>query len=71
MNEKSLLACIDWVRHGFEIDKSIFPGWKFSAPDTVVAFGHGALVIGLVIQSQRTPSGAGPFDLRSLSATAR
>jgi 2-oxo-3-hexenedioate decarboxylase len=47
MNEKSLLACIDWVGHGFEIVQSIFPGWKFSAPDTVVAFGlHGALVIG-------------------------
>ena len=47
MNEKSLLACIDWVAHGFEIVQSIFPGWKFSAPDTVVAFGlHGALVIG-------------------------
>jgi 2-oxo-3-hexenedioate decarboxylase len=47
MNEKSLLACIDWVAHGFEIVQSIFPGWKFSAPDTVVAFGlYGALVIG-------------------------
>ena len=47
MNEKALLACIDWVAHGFEIVQSIFPGWKFSAPDTVVAFGlHGALVIG-------------------------
>ena len=33
--------------HGFEIVQSIFPGWKFSAPDTVVAFGlHGALLIG-------------------------
>ena len=27
--------------------QSIFPGWKFSAPDTVAAFGlHGALLIG-------------------------
>jgi 2-oxo-3-hexenedioate decarboxylase len=47
MDETALLACIDWVAHGFEIVQSIFPGWKFSAPDTVVAFGlHGALVIG-------------------------
>ena len=47
MDETALLACIDWVGHGFEIVQSIFPGWKFSAPDTVVAFGlHGALVIG-------------------------
>jgi hypothetical protein len=27
-----LLACIEWVGHGFEIVQSIFPGWKFSAP---------------------------------------
>ena len=47
MDETALLACIDWVGHGFEIVQSIFPGWKFSAPDTVVAFGlHGALLIG-------------------------
>jgi 2-oxo-3-hexenedioate decarboxylase len=47
MDETALLACIDWVGHGFEIVQSIFPGWKFSAPDAVVAFGlHGALLIG-------------------------
>jgi 2-oxo-3-hexenedioate decarboxylase len=47
MDEKALLACVDWVAHGFEIVQSIFPGWKFSAPDTVAAFGlHGALLIG-------------------------
>ena len=33
--------------HGFEIVQSIFPEWKFSAADTVAAFGlHGALLIG-------------------------
>jgi 2-oxo-3-hexenedioate decarboxylase len=47
MNERTLLESIDWVAHGFEIVQSIFPGWKFSAPDTVAAFGlHGALLIG-------------------------
>jgi 2-oxo-3-hexenedioate decarboxylase len=47
MDETALLACIGWVGHGFEIVQSIFPGWKFSAPDTVAAFGlHGALLIG-------------------------
>jgi 2-oxo-3-hexenedioate decarboxylase len=47
MDETALLACIDWVAHGFEIVQSIFPDWKFSAPDTVAAFGlHGALLIG-------------------------
>jgi 2-oxo-3-hexenedioate decarboxylase len=47
MDETELVACIDWVGHGFEIVQSIFPGWKFSAPDTVAGFGlHGALLIG-------------------------
>ena len=42
-----MLESIDWVAHGFEIVQSIFPGWKFSAPDTVAGFGlHGALLIG-------------------------
>jgi len=47
MDEAALLGCIDWVAHGFEIVHSIYPGWKFAAPDTVAAFGlHGGLVIG-------------------------
>lgn len=47
MDEAALLDCIEWVAHGFEIVQSIFPGWKFSAADTVAAFGlHAALLIG-------------------------
>ena len=47
MDERALLAGIDWVAHGFEVVQSIFPGWQFIAPDTVAAFGlHGALLIG-------------------------
>jgi len=47
MNDTSLASCIDWVGLGFEIVQSIFPGWKFSAADTVAANGvHGALLIG-------------------------
>jgi 2-oxo-3-hexenedioate decarboxylase len=47
MDDAALLACIDWVAHGFEIVQSIFRGWRFSAADTVAAFGlHGALLIG-------------------------
>jgi 2-oxo-3-hexenedioate decarboxylase len=47
MDEGELLSCIAWVAHGFEIVHSIFPGWKFAAPDTAAAFGmHGALLIG-------------------------
>jgi 2-oxo-3-hexenedioate decarboxylase len=47
MDEKTLLEGVDWVAHGFEVVQSIFPGWQFSVPDTVAAFGlHGALLIG-------------------------
>jgi 2-oxo-3-hexenedioate decarboxylase len=47
MNEAALLDCIEWVSLGYEIVQSIFPEWKFAAPDTVAANGlHGALLIG-------------------------
>jgi 2-oxo-3-hexenedioate decarboxylase len=47
MDETDLLSCIEWVALGFEIVQSIFPGWKFSAADTIAANGlHGALLIG-------------------------
>lgn len=47
MDEAALLGCVDWIAHGFEIVQSIYPGWKFTAADTVAAFGlHGALLIG-------------------------
>ena len=47
MDERALLGCIDGVAHGFEIVRSNFPGWGFTAPDAVAAFGlHGALLLG-------------------------
>jgi 2-oxo-3-hexenedioate decarboxylase len=47
MDERALLACVDGVAHGFEVVQSIFPGWAFTAPDAVAAFGvHGALLLG-------------------------
>jgi 2-keto-4-pentenoate hydratase len=47
MDEAALLGCIDWIAHGFEIVQSVFPSWKFTAADTVIANGlHGALLIG-------------------------
>ena len=47
MDEWALLSCIDWVAQGFEIVQSLFPGWRFTAADTVAAFGlHGALLVG-------------------------
>jgi len=42
-----LLACIDWIAHGFEIVQSHYPGWRFRAADTVADSAlHGALVLG-------------------------
>ena len=47
MDDTALLDCVDWVAHGYEIVQSIYPDWKFSAPDTVIAEAmHGALLIG-------------------------
>jgi 2-oxo-3-hexenedioate decarboxylase len=47
MDETALLSCIAWVALGFEIVQSIYPGWKFSAADTIAANGvQGALLIG-------------------------
>lgn len=43
----TLLGCIDWVAHGFEIVQSHYPGWKFKAADTVADGAlHAALLIG-------------------------
>jgi 2-oxo-3-hexenedioate decarboxylase len=47
MDDAALMACVGAVAHGFELVQSLFPGWRFRAPDTVVGFGmHGALVTG-------------------------
>jgi 2-oxo-3-hexenedioate decarboxylase len=47
MDEAGLLGCVEWVAHGFEIVQSVFPGWRFAAPDATAAFGlHGALLVG-------------------------
>lgn len=47
MDEATLLSCVDFIAHGFEIVQSLFPGWHFRAADTIAAFGlHGALVLG-------------------------
>ena len=47
MDERALLTCIESVAHGFEIVQSHYSGWRFTAADTVAAFGlHGALLLG-------------------------
>jgi 2-oxo-3-hexenedioate decarboxylase len=46
-DEAAILACIDWIAHGFEIVQSVYPDWKFRSVDAIAAFGlHGALVVG-------------------------
>jgi len=47
MDEAALAGCIGWAAQGFEIVHSIYPGWRFRAPDAVAGLGmHGALVLG-------------------------
>lgn len=46
MDDTALLACCEWVAHGFEIVQSPYPAWQFQAPDTVCAGGlHGAYLL--------------------------
>ena len=43
----AVLACIDWVAHGFEMVQSHYPDWKFQAPDAIADWGlHGRLLVG-------------------------
>ncbi len=64
MDETALMSCIAWVALGFEIVQSIFPGWRFSAADTIAANAvRGALLTGprhpftpRAAEWQRTPS---------------
>ncbi|KIU46360.1 MULTISPECIES: hydratase [Bradyrhizobium] len=47
MTDEALIDCLEWISLGFEVVQSIYPGWKFSAPDTIAANGlHGKLLIG-------------------------
>ncbi len=47
MDDATLLSCIAWVAHGYEIVQSIYPNWKFTAADSIAANAmHGALLIG-------------------------
>lgn len=59
MGEADLLGCVAWVAHGFEIVQSVFPGWRFTAPDATAAFGlHGALLVGPRLELADAPAHA-------------
>lgn len=46
-DQAAILACVDWIAHGFEIVQSHFLGWKFTAADTIADNGlHGRLLVG-------------------------
>lgn len=54
MGVADLVACLDWVAHGFEIVHTHFDDWRFAAPDTVADFAlHGRLFIGPRVPVQR------------------
>jgi 2-keto-4-pentenoate hydratase len=62
---EQVLACIDWVAHGFEVVQSHFPGWRFKAADTVAdAALHGALMIG----PRQTVASLGPDLVAALAS---
>jgi 2-keto-4-pentenoate hydratase len=43
----AVLACVDWVAHGFEIVQSHYAHWKFTAADAIASGSlHGALLLG-------------------------
>lgn len=50
MDDDAILACVDAVTHGYEIVQSVYPEWRFKAPDGIATGGlharypHGPLV---------------------------
>ena len=61
----AVLACIDWVAHGFEMVQSHYPGWKFQAPDVIADRGlHARLLVG-----QRQPINTMGADVEEALAT--
>lgn len=70
MGFAQLVACLEWVAHGFEIVHTHFEGWRFAAPDTVADFAlHGRLFIGPRIPVRRFEDLRG--DLASLQVALR
>jgi 2-keto-4-pentenoate hydratase len=43
----AVLACVDWVAHGFELVHCPYAGWQFTAADAIACGAlHGALLLG-------------------------
>jgi 2-oxo-3-hexenedioate decarboxylase len=72
MDEAALLDCIEWVAHGFEIVQSVYPDWRFTAPDAVAGLGmHGALKIGPRRAIADAPEGGWLAALSGFTVTLR
>lgn len=62
MSDVEMLGCIAWVAHGFEVVSSIFPGWKFTAPDTTAAYAlHSLLLVGPRLELSSNMQSSGVF----------
>lgn len=50
----AVLAAVEWLAPGFEIVDAAYPGWKFTPPDFVAAYGlHAGLVVGAPVPVTR------------------
>ena len=65
MDAAALLACLDWIAHGAEIVTSLYPGWRFTAPDAAAAQAmHASLWIGPRLPATRfTPGMLAGFSI--------
>ena len=44
---QAILACVDWIAHGYEIVQSHYPDWKFQVTDAIADSSlHGELLLG-------------------------
>lgn len=60
-----ILACVDWVAHGFEVVQCHFPGWRFQAADVVADWVlHAILLVGEPVPVARL----GPDPIAALAS---
>jgi 2-keto-4-pentenoate hydratase len=60
----AILACVDWIAHGFEIVQSNFPDWKFAAADTIA---QNALHAHYLVGAPRQVEDLGPDLMQRLA----
>lgn len=66
MDLAALWDCVDWVAHGVELVTSLYPGWRFTAPDTAAAMAmHASLWVG----PRHAAQALNPADLARITLT--